>query len=124
MDERIVPYLLGELPEAEQIKLEEEFFADEEKYQLLQAAQNDLLDAYARGRLTPAERERFERSFLASPWQRERVDLANALTSYVDRAQLEKPRALSQAVAQQPSWWQALKDFFSPPTSFWQLATV
>jgi len=124
MDQRVVSYLLGELPEAEQVRLEEEYFADEEKFQQLQAAQNDLLDAYARGLLTPAQREQFERHFLDSPWRRGRLELAQALTEYVDSAFPEQPAAVSQAVAKRHAWWQSLTDFLFPPTLLWRLAAV
>ena len=66
-------YLLGDLPETEQTAVEQEYFADQEKFEEVWAAENDLVDRYVRGRLSRAERELFERNYLQSPKHRERV---------------------------------------------------
>ena len=78
-------YLLGDLPEAEQTALEREFFADGEKFERMWEVENELVDAYARGRLAPADRARFERHYLASPLHRRRVAVARNLIAAVGR---------------------------------------
>lgn len=82
-------YLLGDLPETEQIVLEQEYFADPEKFEEVWAAENDLVDRYARGRLSRAELELFERNYLQSPKHRERVAIARKLVEAVDRLVVE-----------------------------------
>jgi hypothetical protein len=88
-DERMTRYLLGDLPETEQIALEQEYFADPEKFEEVWAAENDLVDRYARGRLSRAERELFERNYLKSPRHRERVAVARKLVEAADRMVVE-----------------------------------
>jgi hypothetical protein len=88
-DERMARYLLGDLPETEQIALEQEYFADPEKFEEVWAAENDLVDRYARGRLSRAELELFERNYLKSPKHRERVAIARKLVEAVDRLVVE-----------------------------------
>jgi hypothetical protein len=88
-DERMNRYLLGDLPETEQIALEQEYFADSEKFEKVWAAENDLVDRYVRGRLSRAERELFERNYLQSPKHRERVATARKLVEAVDRLVVE-----------------------------------
>ena len=72
-------YLLGELPESEANSLEERYFADGEALEQVWAGENDLVDDYVAGRLTPEDRGRFERHYLASPRHRQRVAAARDL---------------------------------------------
>ena len=78
-------YLLGDLPETEQIAVEQEYFADPEKFEEVWAAENALVDRYVRGRLPRGQRELFERNYLQSPKHRERVALARKLLEAADR---------------------------------------
>src|SRR5262245_12179232 len=77
-------YLLGELSAAEQTALEDEYFDDESKYDQLCKAEDELVDAAARGSLSEADRESFERSYLVNPQRRRRVMFAKALAQVVD----------------------------------------
>jgi hypothetical protein len=86
-------YLLGDLPETEQIAVEQEYFADPEKFEEVWAAENDLVDRYVRGRLSRGEMELFERNYLQSPKHRERVTLARKLLEAADRQVVESAPA-------------------------------
>lgn len=66
----MVNYLLGELPEEEQLRLEERFFTDDEYYQQLLALEDELLYDYAAGGLSSEQRVKFEQRFLSSPQAR------------------------------------------------------
>ena len=48
-DPRFIKYLLGELPEPERTKLEDEYLGDEETFQRLVAAEEQLIYTYGRG---------------------------------------------------------------------------
>src|SRR5690242_7522625 len=78
-------YLLGALTEAEQIALEQQFFADGELLDRVWATENELVDGYVRGRLPQTEREQFERHYLASPQHRERVAFAQTLLQAAEK---------------------------------------
>jgi hypothetical protein len=106
-------YLLGELSEAEQLRLEERFFTDDEYYQQLLALEDELRYDYAQGGLTPQQRAQFERRFLTSPEERRKVDMAQmVLGKIADAAKVQTPeRILATPVSS--SWWQPLLDFFS-----------
>ena len=75
----ITQYLLGSLSEPQRVALESECFSDKEKFEEVAAAENDLIDDYLRGKLSPGEHEQFVRHFLASPRRRERVQAARIL---------------------------------------------
>src|SRR5262245_46756820 len=82
----VVRYLLGQLPEEEQLRLEERAFSDQEYLQNVLAVERDLIDEYVRGELSGSERRQFEKLFLASPERRRKVEFARALTNVVSES--------------------------------------
>ena len=77
-------YLLSDLPEAEQLALEDAFLTDSEAFERVWEIENRLVDGYVRRRLTAREGEFFERNYLASPVHRARVELARRLVEAAD----------------------------------------
>ncbi len=71
-------FLLGTETEAERERLEAEFFENDDAFQQLLTAEDDLIDAYARGELTASERRQFEQRFMNSSEARERVCFSRA----------------------------------------------
>jgi hypothetical protein len=105
IEERIVQYLLGDLPEEQQVAVEDRAFADSSYLLEIQAAEAELIDAYVRGELTAAERRDFERTFLASPLRRSKVAFARNLARLSDEhAKAGAPRI------ERVSWLRALLD--------------
>jgi len=94
-------YLLGDLPETEQTAVEQEYFADPEKFEEVWASENDLVDRYVRGRLSRAERELFERNYLQSPKHRERVATSRKLLEAAD-SQAAESGVAPQVIAPAP----------------------
>jgi hypothetical protein len=72
-------YLLGEMPEEERLAVEERYFADEDVFAAVLAAEDELVEAHLDGTLTAGERARFERVFLATTGRQGSVLLAEAL---------------------------------------------
>jgi hypothetical protein len=72
-------YLLHKLSEDEREALEDRWVEDSALYEQLRNAEVDLLDAYARGTLSPADRERVSKYLLDSPLQRRKLLFARAL---------------------------------------------
>jgi hypothetical protein len=83
-DERLTRFLLGELPEEEGERLQDACFEDEALFARLLRAEDDLIDAYVRGDLTAAERERFEQRFGQTRTQARRVKFASLLRRTVE----------------------------------------
>lgn len=99
---RMRRYLLGDLPEAEQLALEAEFFADGNLLEQMQDIETDLVDEYVRGLLTKAEQRQFERHYLTTPAHRERVTFAHELLRAANG------QALPQFVPPKESLWEKL----------------
>ena len=72
-------YLLGDLDAASAAALEDRYVADPAMLEDVRAAEDALIEAFLEGDLRPAERERFEAHYLASPVHRDRVAIARAL---------------------------------------------
>lgn len=80
-------YLLGELTDSERAALEQEYFNDQRLFGQVVEVENDLVDKYSRGLLSPGTRDRFKDHYLDHPQRRERARFAEALQAKLDQAQ-------------------------------------
>lgn len=88
-DERATRYLLGLLPSDERESWEESLLLDRHAFEATLAAEDDLIDAYARGELGRRERAAFERSLLVRDGTGGRLAFAGALATATARAAAE-----------------------------------
>lgn len=92
-DDLIVQYLLGELSEAQQVKLEDRAFQDPVLLSNITAVEHDLIDEYVAGQIRGARLEHFEAHFLAPAERRKKVAFARALKGVIGEGQSrETPR--------------------------------
>jgi hypothetical protein len=110
-DKLIAKYLLGELPEEQQIEIEDRAFSDPEFLASITAVENDLIDEYVRRELPETQRRQFEARFLASESRRKRVELARAMVQVMDEIRVTG-RETRTAAAPAVSWREALAAFF------------
>jgi hypothetical protein len=89
-------YLLGELSEDEKIRMEDAFFVDDAKFEALELAEDELIDAYVRNELTSEDRRQFTAKLLTSPRLVERVNFARILVDKADSIILPEAEASSQ----------------------------
>lgn len=111
-EESLVRFLLGELSEEEQLRLEEVFFTDEALFEQLSALENELRYDYAQGRLAPHQRQLFEKRFLTSPEERQGVKRASAILLTLESVKAKRVAAVVFERKRQ-GFWQALTAFFS-----------
>jgi anti-sigma factor RsiW len=78
----LIRYLLGELPPAERDAFEDNYFEISDLREQVDAMEDELIDSYVRGDLTPTQRQHFERWFLLSPERQEKLKFARALARY------------------------------------------
>ncbi|MEW6210911.1 MAG: hypothetical protein AB1631_21280 [Acidobacteriota bacterium] len=105
-DDLLIRYLLGDLSEEERIRLEEEFFTDDELFEEMVALEEELMYDYAQGRLTGRERELFERRFLVTKADREKLEVVGAISSRL------AARARAKRAGRQAGLWRKLVAFF------------
>jgi hypothetical protein len=109
-DKLITRYLLGDLPEEQQIEIEDRAFSDQEFLAGITAVENDLIDDYVREQMPESDRRRFEKRFLASESRRKRVEFARALTHVMAETRVTE-RETPTVVAAPVSWRDALAAF-------------
>ena len=94
-------YLLGKLPDSEAARLEERYFTDDAVFDDVEIAEDELIDAYVRDRLSAEDRKQFETKLLSSKRIAERVEFARLLSQ----------SGFSLPVDKEPekvSWWAGL----------------
>lgn len=114
----IVRYLLGNLPEAEQVQVEVRAFTDRGFLRYIEEAENDLIDDYVRGTLTEVERRQFESHFFASVERQKKVEFARALAHVTAATATEK----TTAPVTQIRWWESLASFLGGWHPVWQFS--
>jgi len=107
----IARYLLGELSEEQQVEIEDQAFADQKYLASITAVENDLIDEYVRNELSPAERQRFDKHFLASAERRKRVEFARALASVIEEQAV--PKKIVVRESQSWSWMDSIYAFIN-----------
>jgi len=78
----LTAYLLGQTSADEAERLDELSITHDEFAEALEAAEMDLIDSYANGELSAADRKRFEQKYMRSAYKNDRVVFANALQEY------------------------------------------
>jgi hypothetical protein len=104
----IARYLLGELPEEQQVEIEDRAFQDKEYLASITAVENDLIDEYVRHELSETERRMFESRFLASAERRKRVEFATALARVPSQKRVTEKAVVSTATV---TWRDSLEAF-------------
>ncbi len=102
-------YILKDISDEERSAIEERLLAEDEYFEEVLIAEENLIQDYADGKLDAADRERFEKHFLCSEEKRQKVKFARALRKYVNESE-------SQPEAEKPPrFFDSLKAFFSAP---------
>ena len=118
-DQKLIRYLLGEMSESEKTALEQQYFNDPGLFNRLVGVEHELLDNYARGRLAPEIRTRFESHYQSHPERRERLRFAQSLAAGLDQVTVvDRPRAPAE------SWWQRWRGVLFGPAFAWGFAAV
>ena len=97
-------YLLGQLGEKQQDRLEWRLLADADAFPDLEAAQDELIEDYLNGALGPADRAAFEAHFLAAPSHAESLACARLVREALlrDAADTAPPSAAPRRRGRRP----------------------
>jgi hypothetical protein len=104
---QLTQYLLGDLPVAEIERFDELSVTDEEFGLALTSAEQELVDAHARGELSGAELARFNEHYLASPLRRERAKFAQTFQHWISEQNVEPVAVAAEPknARRRPSRW-------------------
>lgn len=111
-------YLLGDLSEDEKTRMEEAFFADDSKFEAVEVAEDELIDAYVRNELSPEEQLQFKAKIQTSLRLMGRVNFAQILAEKANSSLSTEVEGSNQPVLSPASpaakpktpWW---KGFFA-----------
>lgn len=109
-EERIIAYLLGVMPEDERERFEEECFSNEDWPEELGRVEEELVEDYLRGELTPEQSRLFKLNYLTTTDRQERFVGSAAMLRYADEQQAT-PRSFTAATPVEPvsvGWWRGL----------------
>lgn len=81
---RLRKYLLGQCDEAECEAIETMVFTDNDLFEELQVLEDEIIDEYLNGKLSPEARAHFEEHFLAAPERIEQLRFASTFDRYVE----------------------------------------
>src|SRR5215475_12425293 len=109
----LIRYLLGNLSEEQRLQIEGEFLSDDQSYERLLALENELFYDYAQNKLSPVDREQFEKRFLSSEGNRKRAILASALAGKMSEAAPVETTEKGIADREPQYLWRSLKSYFS-----------
>jgi hypothetical protein len=111
-------YLLGQASRHARESFEAKYLADDDLFENLIAAENDLIDSFVRGALSSAEQAQFRTHFLNTPERRERVAFARSLMDYASSKLASTPERTPQETAPRA----ARSSFFHSPR--WAIAAA
>ena len=115
-------YLLGELPEQELEQFEQLLMSDDDMYQELMFAEDDLIDDYISNMLSEEDRAKFKRRFLVVPELRQNVSFTSALRKHALKT---APQIVAEEVVSgRPSLFESLKNLFKQPVFAFSFAMV
>ncbi len=125
LDDNIRRYLLRDptFTDEEIGELEELMLEDERYFERVMLVEDELIEDYLRGALSPDETKRFNNYFLVTPERREKLAYVEALAlSYVKAKETDAPAGEPKKLKQSPTasapWWQFLLAFLRPPNLF------
>ena len=110
-------YLLGQLGDDEQQKIEERLLKEDELAEELEATKDELTQEYVSGQLTSKEVEWLQNNFLISPEGKQRLEFARTFNRYA-----KKHRAVPQ---KKPVWTDRLVALWNnQPNLSWTLTAI
>lgn len=84
-------YLLGTLSPEQAAEFEARLLLDGEVYEELLIAEDELIDQFIEGEMSPAERKAVETYFLRAPERKKQLSFARTLKSYISANTSQKP---------------------------------
>jgi uncharacterized coiled-coil protein SlyX len=120
-------YLLGDLSEQERADIEERLMSDDNLYQELLFAEDDLIDEYLFDKLPEEDRPKFKQRFLHVPELRQNVAFTAALRKHARKQPPQVVAAVQQESVPAPrpvSIFDWFKGLFMQPAFGGALATV
>ena len=115
-------YLIGDLSEQEQEQIEKRLISQDDYFEELLIAEEELADDFVGGRLPEAEREKFSRHFLSVPELKQEVMFAKALRLHA--TEYARQAAHASQAERRPPLFASLAAFLRQPAFGFSLAAA
>ena len=109
-------FLLGEMPADERSAFEQNFVADENLFEQINVAEDELIESYIRATLSPAEKIKFEREFLSIESRRRRVAFTRTMLDKLHEQKEITVAKKTETVDGDSSVLNSIIEFFKMPT--------
>ena len=119
MQKEVRRYLLGQLEEAEQERIELQLLTDPSFGEEFDTVVDELTDQYVRNELSDDERKRAEKHFLNTPERRQKLAFATELLGQADAERGERAER-TQAATVRPIVEPAAPSFLDQIRAFWR----
>lgn len=113
-------YLLGQLSESAQSQLELRLLSQNDAFDQLLVAEDDLVEAFLQGELSAAEKARFEHIFLAHPARQRHLSLVQTLQ--LGSGNSSQSQTVAVGTSAVPNAWSQFLGLLRKP--LWQLAAL
>ena len=90
-------YLLGTATETELTAIDRSLLTDDEVFEQILLAEDDLIEAYLQHQLSPVEQTQFEQFFLLDPERQQKLRLAQLLHRYANDPDKQRKKAAAMA---------------------------
>jgi hypothetical protein len=109
-------FLLGEMEENERAEFEGQFILDEELFEQLSVAEDELIEEYVRGSLVLTEKSKFEANFLTTEKRRQRVEFTRQMLAQLKGKEAAVAEVKKTApAAENPSFFESVWAIFKQP---------
>lgn len=109
-------FLLGEMPEDVRGAFEEKFISDEDLFEQINVAEDELIESYIRATLSSDEKIKFERNFLSTDSRRRRVAFTRTMLDKLNKEKEITATKKTETVSEShPSVWNSIIEFFKTP---------
>jgi len=124
MKNEVRRYLLGQLPEADEERLELRLLTEPAFIEEFDTVVDEITYQYAGGELSASERQRVEKHFLTARQRRDNATFASTLINYAAASRKTKEAKVAEDAARIPQagWWERLVAFWTSQNAAFRVA--
>ena len=117
-------YLLGQVAAEAQQDIEQRLLREDDLFQELEIAEDELVDEYVANELEPADRQRFEQYFLSTPEREHQLRFATTLHRYASTKTVANNAAESSVVPAELNWLERMQLAWAGQTQLLRIAVI
>ena len=117
-------YLLGQLGEEGQQDIEQRLLREDDLFQELEIAEDELVDDYVAKELEPADRQRFEQYFFSTPEREHKLRFATTLHRYASKKTVANSAAEISVLPADLNWLERMQFAWAGQPQLLRIAVI